>query len=283
MKQFWTVFLCLLLVVATSGCAMAGKQSDAVKIPQAYMDGFAKFYEVLQRRIDGYKYESDRMGWNIVFDNAMEGRNFTFFGVDSNYQTWYLDMLLKQKETNEYGSVVGNYEGEFTMRAEHEMSSFTSRAHEAIRNMGEIGDGIKKVEQMPHYKVNLSTTSPGSAYISRTISGTCKATIDESGDITLSMNEENDETQVIISGMAVEMNFSTQDSKAKGIGQLTFNISAQEEDITIESAAGKAAVITPKGSWFPAISGSRTANVGWDHEIWKHWDGTEKTLEHAGP
>ncbi len=241
-----------------------------------------KFYQALQKKIDAYKYESDRMGWNIVFDNAMEGRNFTFFGVDSNYQTWYLDMLLKQKETNEYGSVAGYYEGEFTIRAEHEMSNFTSRAHEAIRNMGEVGAAIKQIEKMPQYKVTLTTSSSGSAYISRSISGTCEATIDESGDITLSMNETNDETMVIISGMSVDMDYSTNSIGVKGVGKLTFKISAQEEDIAIECSIGKIGVITPKGSWFPSLNASGTDNVGWDHEIWKHWDGTEKKLEHAG-
>lgn len=72
-KQFWTVFLCLLLVVATIGCAMAGKQSDAVKIPQAYMDGFAKFYEIGNEYTDqGLQIQAQyAYGWAAASISAM--------------------------------------------------------------------------------------------------------------------------------------------------------------------------------------------------------------------
>lgn len=242
-----------------------------------------KFYDALQRKIDNYKYKSDQKGWQINFNHAAAGRNFTFFGVDSNYQTWFLDMNLEQKATNEYGSVAGIYEGNFTMSAEHEMSSFETRAHEAIVNMGEVGAAIKKIQATPGYKVELRTVSPGDAYISRTISGTCEAEINVNGEITIKLNEENDETMVVISGMEVEMDYSVAGAKIiKGGGLIKFQISADKEEIVIGGVTAEILVKSPDVNFSKKINGSGTMNAGWDNDIWKHWDGAEKTLKHAG-
>ncbi len=241
------------------------------------------FYSKLQSRIESYKYKSDRSAWIIDFRDAMDGRNFTFFGVDSNYQIWRLDMYLKQTQTNRNGSAAGYYEGEFNLTAEHDMSSFTSRAHEAVRNMGELGTAIKKVEKTPGYIVKLTTTSSGSASILRTINGDCEANIEESGNITFSMKVENDDTRVRINGVEVDMNFSSKGSnKAKGVGQMSFQISAQEEDIIVGGGSGNLGLIMPNVKSSFSFNGSGTMNVGWDNGIWKPWEGTEKTLEHAG-
>ncbi len=241
-----------------------------------------EFYYALQRKIDSYKYKSDDAGWRINFDYASVGRNFTFFGVDSNYQTWSLDMRLEQKATNEIGNVVGIYIGSFTIAAEHEMSSFKSRAHEAIVNMGEVGAAIKKMQATPGYTVDLRTVSPGEAIIYRVISGTCQAEVKENGEIILSMKEENDHTHVYISGMEVEMDYSLAGSKLiKSGGKIKFQISADKEEIIIGGISADILVKSPDVNFSHEISGSGTVNAGWDKGIWKHWDDTKKTLKHA--
>lgn len=241
-----------------------------------------EFYYALQRKIDSYKSKSDRAGWVIDFHYAMGGRNFTFFGVDSNYQTWYMDMRLEQTQKDELGSAVGHYKGYFVINAKHEMSNFLSRAHEAIRHMEGFDTAIKSIESKPGYTLTLTTSSKGQAYIGRTISGTCEATIEESGNIIFSMNEENDDTIVEISGISVNMSYSAVNSPGlKGIGDIQFNFSAQEENIIVDSATGKIGAIMPKGGFSHALSASGSHSVGWDNTIWKAWDGTEKKLEHA--
>jgi hypothetical protein len=72
-----------------------------------------EFYDALQDAIERYKQKSDKAGWHIEFNDAMDMRRFSFFKVDDNEQYWYLNMNLKQINTNEYGSVVGDYEGEY--------------------------------------------------------------------------------------------------------------------------------------------------------------------------
>ncbi len=242
-----------------------------------------EFYYALQRKIDGYKYRSDRKGWIINFNQATVGRNLTFFGVDSNYQTWSLDMRMEQMATNEAGSAAGLYEGMFIFMATHEMSSFMSRAHEGIVNMGEVGTAIKKLMATPGYEVKLRTTSPGTANIIRTISGTCEAEIKTNGEIILNLNEQEDETRVAISGIEVEMDYSVTSSKIiKGGGKITFQISADKEEVVIGGVTADILVKSPDVNFSHKISDSGTVSVGWDNDIWKHWDGTEKTLKHAG-
>ncbi|MGE4277189.1 MAG: hypothetical protein AB7E30_08430 [Lawsonibacter sp.] len=246
------------------------------------------FYEVLEDKIENYKNKSDKAGWSIVFDEAMDNRRFTFFGVDDNDQYWYLNMTLKQINTNEYGSIAGDYEGEYTVTAEHIMTGFTSRADEALLHMDEIGDGIKKLLNTPEVNAELKATSKGSAYISRTISGSCKATIEESGNINLTLHEDKDETQVNITGVAAELKLSFDGSGViKNEGTMPFQISADKEEIKISGMTykmtGKSEL--PSGQNFnfsQTLGGGGAFTVGWDDNIWKPWNGTQKTLKFAG-
>ncbi|HEX2947117.1 MAG TPA: hypothetical protein VHT96_14315 [Clostridia bacterium] len=242
------------------------------------------FYYKLQYKIDDHKRVSNEAGWRINFDQTMAGRNLTFFGVDSNYQTWTLFMRLNQTEKAELGSAAGRYEGFFNITARNELREFRSRAHEAIKNMGSFGEAIKKMENTPGGNVTLSTSSEGTARISRTIDGTAEAIIDKAGNITFSMNAEQDGTLVEISGITVDLNYSIGNStNFKGGGKMSFTLSANKEEITIEGGSNKMFLTLPSSEKFShTINASGSINAGWDKSIWKSWDGTEKTLKHAG-
>jgi hypothetical protein len=243
------------------------------------------FYSTLQSRIDSYKSRSDRAGWIINFNEAMDGRNFTFFGVDSNYQTWDLTMYMKKKVDqsgkNDFGSVIGDYEGYYIITAEHELSNFRSRAHEAIRNMKEFGEAIQKIENTPGYSVRLSTSSKGKAYIDRVISGDCTATIDKTGEITFNLDQKNDDTRVSISGIEVLMDYSTGGGMFKSGGKVTFQISAKEENIVIGGVSNTLSATAPDFNFSHVISGTGSVSVGWDDQIWQPWDDTEKVLRYG--
>ena len=242
-----------------------------------------EFYYQLRNKIDSYKSQSDDVGWQIQFDFASVGTNFTFFGVDSNYQTWALDMRIDQLTKPQEGSALGIYKGSFAIASQHEMSSFKSRAHQAIENMGEVGAAIKKLKASHGYTVDLRTVSSGQVDIQRSIFGTCEAEVKENGEITLSMNEESDDIYVNISGIEVEMDYSLPSSNIiKSGGKVTFQISADKEELVIGGVSANILVNSPDVNFSHRISGQGTVNVGWDKGIWKHWDGTEKTLRHVG-
>ncbi len=246
------------------------------------------FYEALQDGIENYKQKSDKAGWSIDFSQATsDERVFTFFGVGCNYQYWYLDMLMSQKSTNEYGSVAGEYEGHFTIRVKNIMEGFQSNAGEVIKHMGTFGDGIQKfLNKNPESK--LTTTCEGSASVYRTISGSCQATIDESGNINLSLQQEQDETSVNISGMTAELKITYDTSGTiKNEGTMPFQISANEEEIKVSgmtfNMTGESDL--PSGQCFnfsQTLGGGGEGTVGWDDNIWKPWNGTQKTLKFAG-
>jgi hypothetical protein len=168
------------------------------------------------------------------------------------------------------------------------MTGFTSRADEALLHMDEIGDGIKKIMNSPGVKSNLKATSKGSAFISRTISGTCEATIEDSGNINLSLHEDKDETQISISGVAAELTLSYDGSGViKNEGTMPFQISADKEEIRVSGLTykmtGKSELAEGQSFNFSqTLGGGGEVTVGWDDNIWKPWNGTQQTLKLAG-
>lgn len=247
-----------------------------------------RFYETLQDKIDRYKHKSDQGGWVIDFDNAMAGRNFTFFSVDSNYQTWYLDMNMEQKSTNEFGSIAGEYEGKYTIRAEHDMSGFQSRTDEVFRYLdkkGVMGGGIQVFTSGMNaagFHTSFKPGAIGTAYISRTISGACEATIAESGEITLSLHEDSDETMVDISGVTTELTSTIKQNGVNAKMVSTFELYASKEDIMMKGVRTEISG-SAKGYGFGSSENLiGNSKAGWDESIWKPWNGTQKTLKLTG-
>lgn len=251
-----------------------------------------KFYEKLQDKIDRYKEKSDQGGWIIDFDHAMAGRNFTFFGVDSNYQTWTLDMRIKQKTTNEYGSVVGEYEGFYTIVAEHDMSSFQSRSDEVLRYLNKktaLGAGLTVfIDGMRAggFPTDFKPTAPGTAYISRTISGKCEATIEESAEITLNLHQDSDETMVDISGVTAVLLSTIQQAGVNAEMIIDFELLASEEDLNVKVSPQSISGVA--GGYGFSVPGSAKSGLtglggqsgsGWEESIWIPWNGTDKLLK----
>jgi tetratricopeptide (TPR) repeat protein len=70
-KRIASVFLCILLIIAFSGCT--GGQTDAIKIAEAYIHGFAKFYEQGNEYTDqGLQIQAQyAYGWAAASVSAM--------------------------------------------------------------------------------------------------------------------------------------------------------------------------------------------------------------------
>ncbi len=248
-----------------------------------------QFYEALQDKIDRYKRKSDQEGWVIDFTQGMDQRVFTFFSVGNNYQYWYLDMTMEQKSTNEYGSIAGEYEGRYAIRAAHDMShGFQSQPDAVLRHLdskGVLGGGIKAlISQMSGagFPTSFAPGAAGEAYIDRTISGTCEATIAESGEITLSLHEEIDEAQVNISGVTAKLTSDINQSGVSAKMVTTFELYAGEEELKVRGLETETSGSAHSQGFDFSAGMSMDSNAGWDESIWKPWDGTKKTLKLAG-
>ena len=55
-------------------------------------------------------------------------------------------------------------------------------------------------------------------------------------------------------------------------------MSANMEDIIVSGITNEIIIKGSQVDFSQAMSGEREVSVGWDEEIWRHWDGTEKTL-----
>ncbi|HBR03136.1 MAG TPA: hypothetical protein DD738_11025 [Ruminiclostridium sp.] len=248
-----------------------------------------RFYEALQDKIDRYKRKSDQEGWAIDFNQAPGRRVFTFFSVGNNFQDWYLDMNMEQKSTNEFGSIAGEYEGHFTIRAANNMKEgfqkYTDAVLRHLDSKGVLGSGLKAyISQMSGagFPTSFTPGAAGEAYIDRTISGSCEAAIAESGEITLSLHEDNDKTEVNISGVTSDLTTTIQENGVNAKIIITFELYASDEELkvkgTMTDSFGSA-----YGHGFSYSEGlGAGGKAGWDENIWKPWDGTKKTLKLAG-
>lgn len=274
---------------------MADEQANSRQKWQDIADGaeakrlLNQFYETLQDKIDRYKRKSDQEGWVIDFNQAMDQRVFTFFSVGNNYQYWYLDMNMEQKSTNEFGSIAGEYEGSYTIRAAHDMSAgFQSQTDAVLRHLddkGVLGGGLKAfISQMSGagFPTSFKPGEAGEVYIERTISGSCEATIAESGEITLSLHEDNDETMVNISGVTSDLTTTIQQNGVSAKMVTTFELYASEEELKVKGTTTES-FGSAYGHGFSYSEGlDAGGKAGWDENIWKPWDGTKKTLKLAG-
>lgn len=244
------------------------------------------FYEALQDGIENYKQKSDKAGWRIVFDEAVDKRTFSFFGVDDNHQYWYLNMKLQQINTNEYGSVAGDYEGDYIISVEHQMTGFKTRSDEVLRHLDGFKDTINKMLTTKDADAKLTPTG-GSAFISRTISGDCEVTIMESGSITMTLSQKDDKTDVSISTSAVLTLSFDGGENIYNEGKMPFQLTAEEETLKVSGMTfkitGKSQLSLGQNFEFAnTLGGGGTVEVGWDENIWKPWNGTQKTLKFAG-
>ncbi len=248
-----------------------------------------RFYEALQDKIDRYKHKSDQAGWVIDFNQAMGQRVFTFFSVGNNHQYWYLDMNMEQKSTNQFGSIAGEYKGSYTIRAANNMSEgFQQQTDAVLRHLdskGVLGGGIKAYTSQMNtagFPTTFKPGDPGEAYIDRTISGTCEATIAESGEITLSLREDSDKTDVSISGVTAKL---TSDIKQNGVSAeiaTTFELYASKEELLVRGTKTESSGSAYGHGFSFSENLGAGGKAGWDENIWKPWNGTKKTLRLAG-
>ena len=68
-----------------------------------------------------------------------------------------------------------------------------------------LGGGLKVYINGTGFPTAFKPGAVGDAYIDRTISESCEATISESDEIILSLHEDRDETMVSISGVTSEL------------------------------------------------------------------------------
>lgn len=252
-----------------------------------------EFYQKLQEEVDLAMDKSDKKGWEIDFDSkggtdwgSYVEREFPFFKVEGNKQTWYLDMHMAQTATNEFGSVLGIYEGNFNMKADHDMSMFASKADVAAKEMEPIKSIIEATESESFMRSEVSLISEGSVHIERTISGSCEAVIDKSGEISLTLNEQNDQTDVEISGIEVEVKITLSNEDLGDLAALTlpFEISSEDESIIARHLQLHVGSIHPDFNIDEMFGGGTKGDAGWDEEIWRHWEGpyADKKLSHVG-
>jgi len=241
-----------------------------------------EFYSLFQQKVDDYMRKSKEGGWIIKFDNCIDYRFFSFFGVPGNIQTWTLFMEMQKVQGDDFGSIAGTYKGVFFMNADFDMSEFERNTAMAAKKMEPLAELEKRYETDKNYRTRFITPQQkGSVYIGRTISGNCTAVIDKSGEITLTLHDDSDETTVHFRDVAVEFEVTAVSDKLGDLISVSIpiEISNKEQEIFLNGVSVGIKDFMPDLNINETFSGSgKPISVGWDKEIWKHWDGQEKKL-----
>jgi hypothetical protein len=247
-----------------------------------------KFYRDLQKFIQEQNPDN---GWHIVFTNARADRpNFTFFGQAGCSQWWILEMDLKKQEglTTDKDPALGSYTGQFTLTAEHDMTDFGNDPakylnQRIISDYLDVttanSDGIDKFDAPP------STLSPGTAEITRVITGNATVTVTARGDdpdsgkrrlgyeYKLSMDGDG-EPEVKTSGMQIEVIGIIDDPYSDIVVDWLgiYDINSEGENIIFTNLS--TTLSSPYGT---TVMQFLPAPLGWDDQIWKPWE-SEKTM-----
>lgn len=119
-------------VITTMWDAMRADQKTAAEKTASYAmrEIIYEFYNEVNRRIRVKDWKND---WNISI-NDVDGRDFSFVGVNGCRQTFAVDMSLTNKgsSTNSYPN--GIYKGTAQIVIEHEMSPFDSKLKTILQN-----------------------------------------------------------------------------------------------------------------------------------------------------
>lgn len=242
-----------------------------------------EFYTLFQQKVENYMRKSDEAGWIIKFDDRVDYRTFSFFGVPGNDQTWSLTMDMNKIQGDEFGSAAGTYKGMYTVNAEHNMDAFKNNTAKAAEKMKPLTQLQKRYDaNKKFYQTEFASPEQnGSIYIGRTIFGYCTAVIDKSGEITLTLDEESDETNVEFSGVMVNFEVTGVNKELGDLFKMTIPIelSNKEQELFVNGVGVNIKDLRPDFEIDEQFGGSgEPESVGWDKQIWKQWDEQEKEL-----
>lgn len=230
------------------------------------------FYSQLMDRIDNYRRTSIEKGWFMRFDMASDGRNIKFFGSTGNYQTWYLDMRLKQVTRATDGSAQGDYVGNYVLRAEHSLAGFLSPSKSdleaIIANLPSLKPAYSGLVN-GGFKVTATASHSGDQFISRVQSGTARVAIASNGDMTLALEPSSDQTSVGISGYEIAFKINTFTSVVKGDGIFEFELGAKKEDLAIVKGSADLSLIAPDFAKNSKNKGVGYTSQGWEKSLWE--------------
>ncbi|NLE26435.1 MAG: hypothetical protein GX625_14045 [Clostridiaceae bacterium] len=241
------------------------------------------FYTLFQQEVDNYMRKSDEAGWVIKFDYQSDYRIFSFFGVPNNTQTWYLTMDMNKIQGDEFGSVAGTYKGTYTVNVEHNMDAFKNNTANATEEMKPLTQLQKRYDANKEFYQTefVSPKQNGSIYIGRTICGECTAVIDKSGETTLTLNEDSDETTVEFRDVMVNFKVTGVSKELGDLMKMTIpiEISNKEQELFVNGEGVSIVDLRPDFEIDEQRDGAgEPESVGWDKQIWKNWDGQEKKL-----
>lgn len=65
--------------------------------------------------------------WNILFEDATDQKEFTFYNIDGNIEKWKVNLHLQKEDTPESKGPGGKYEGFVTIVVDYDLSSYDRR------------------------------------------------------------------------------------------------------------------------------------------------------------
>lgn len=242
-----------------------------------------EFYDKVNETLDNMQGMRSR-GWSLQIEDTAN-RNFTFFGVEGNMETWTVNMLLKKFDTGDNVSASGTYTGIVSITVEYEMSEYDKGFKDwCINKSGFYDTYIAAVSAAGKLKLDASDDYE-KTYIHRNLTGDNFSTSlsvpvakGQSVRSQLSFSDFED-----IKDIAIQHKITVL-AKLSGKVKMTHDYELQyssenEEALSVNTTSN--VTVTAGGKTITNTSTDKQ-KVKWDSSIWEQWE-KEKWLEITYP
>lgn len=274
-----TKILDMILISADQYALDKQKWKDRVDAANAQRK-LNKLYDYIKEMMDNAAGARSR-GWSLWIKDT-DRRNFTFYGVAGNLETWTVLMILKKPDAGEDVSAGGKYTGSVSIIVEYEMSVFD----EGFKN-SELSGAKFFAESFKSAAGNLTVTvdKPKDDYAKTKISRNLDSA-DFSLAVTVPSGSGSVRTAVDFSGFKDDKQISirhkvTLKSAMSGNGNNVKTVHVLEFATENEEKLTRTADYNATNLGVNA-NAAVSDTVAWDSAIWEQWE-KEKWLEITHP
>ncbi len=220
------------------------------------------FYSKLNDEVDRH-YKKNGPDFMVKFDKAKAEKPIDLFFTE-NTEKWSLDMTLFQTESYNRLDIDGQYEGQYVIEIEYDLSGFQQNLNDVVQTPA-WQKTIVVFEQWETAwgKFDIAATNPGNCDVKRKLEGYATAILYRKGaQSRITPSEDSSTMDVDVSGIVIEASAQNDESRL----DIETSVSADEKAFT--SRMTKWTVTWP-AEVFNGPTDSHVYNIGWTDEMWK--------------
>lgn len=224
------------------------------------------FYGKLNRETDKH-YKENAANFMVKFDKAAAEKPYEFFGTQ-NSEKWTLDMTLFQTESYNRMDIDGQYEGQYTLTLEYDLSGFQGDLNSIVQGPEWKSAYIATAWEASWGAFHISVTNPGLFKVKRTLSGDATAILYTRGaKPSINPNQHSDVKDIKVSDINIQAS-----AEVPGESSLALDCSVSAHDDVFKIEPTKWLVTWPQVAPYNApdsLLAQISSEIAWDTSIWQ--------------